>query len=61
MHPAVEVARREIGGSDEVAGGIAAAEGEDPGVLEVAAHDRPDAEPLRPPGYAGPALVTVSV
>src|SRR5688500_3966749 len=52
LNPAVQIARREVGGPDEVAGGVALPEGENPRVFEVAADDRADPDPLRTARHA---------
>src|SRR5207248_10232172 len=55
LHPGVEVARRQVGRADEVAGLLAGGpEGEDPGVLQVAPDGRTDPDALRPARDAGP-------
>ena len=53
LDPMVEVARHDVGASEQVGGLVAGLEGEEAAVLEKAAGDRAHVDPLRHARHAG--------
>src|SRR5712692_1258935 len=61
LHPAIKVARHQVGRAQVVLGALpVAAEAEDPRVLQEPAHNRPDADPLREAWHARPQSTQAS-